>query len=157
MTTRTIIATFLLICFINCNRNDKTKKPEKASLKIAIEVIPENDSSYSISWEDTIGQSKGYNLLNRPFEVWCILKDTKNIVGYYKGLSTPSNFTYFTTKDSLIKVTFMIGPNFFSNIISEEERKNIYERKVNVMEFNPINLNIKNDLRKTLKFIIMEK
>jgi hypothetical protein len=145
-----------LTWFVSCNSNDNTNKSGKSSLKITVEVLPEGDSSYSISWKDTVGQSKGYKINNRPFEVWCVLKDTKDTVGYYKGLSTPADFTYFSTTDFLITAIFMIGPNFFSDIIADE-RKMFYEGNKKIIEFNPITLDIKNDLRKTLEFILIEK
>src|SRR4051812_21711468 len=112
---QTFMSLIILLILISCNRT-KAHKIKEESMKISVQVARESDSSYYIKWEDTLGKSKGYELYNRPFEIWCVLTASHKIVGYYKGLSTPSNFAYFSTKDSITTAIFMIGPNIFSDL-----------------------------------------
>jgi hypothetical protein len=147
----------LLTVFVSCNTNKKPGKLPKADLKLSVEIIPEGDSSYSITWKDTVGQSRGYSFHKRPREVWCILTDAKDTAGHYWGVSTPTNYTYFITTDSVITASFMIGPNIFSDDFQENKEKKGFEEWKKIIEFNPVQINIKNNLRKKLEFELTEK
>ncbi len=152
-----LLILILLTAFVSCNKNKKPGIPLKTSLKLSVEIVPEGDSSYSITWKDTVGQSSGYSFHKRPREVWCILIDTKDTVGHYWGVSTPTNYTYFITTDSIITASFMIGPNIFSDDFQENKEKKGFEEWKRIIEFNPVQINIKNNLRKKLEFELMEK
>ena len=62
------------------------------------------------------------------------------------------NFTYFTTKDSIVDVFFMTGYNWFSEKVTEE-----YVRiNGKPITFAPIYINTKTDLRRKLEFVLIE-
>ena len=148
------IILFILIVlsiFISC-RNVAAGRT-KMRLKILLQVVPEGDSSYSISWKDTLGLSRGYTLSNRPAELWCYLKSKNDTIGYYKGLSTPSDFTYFSTTDSIIKVSFILGYNIFSEKIILDSIKS----DEHLVHFEPIFINIKTDLRKDIDVVLTQE
>lgn len=153
MTKQTIIIYIALAALASCKNTSENKLANKESLKIVIEVVPEGDSSFSISWKDTVGQSKGYKLRNRPSEIWCFVQAKDDTVGYYRGLSTPADFTYFTTRDTIVTVTFMIGPNIFSEQRNNSE--NTLQRTA--IEFNPIHLNLKNAVRKPIELVLTKR
>lgn len=153
MTTQAIISFFALIGFVSCNNTTNNKHEDKKSIEIVVEVVPEGDNSYSISWKDTIGKSRGYKLSNRPSEIWCLVQDNNDTVGYYRGLSTPADFTYFTTKDTMVTATFMIGPNIFSGQ-PNNIKKSLQEKPV---EFNPVHINLKNGVRKPIELVLTER
>ena len=145
---------YCLVFFIGCNSANRQGNIQKRKVKIYVEIVPEGDNSYSISWKDTIGQSKGYKLYNRPSEIWCIVKDSKDTTGHYWGQSTPQSFTYFTTKDPIVTVTFLIGPNMFPGQFVNKDEITAGRK---ITEFNPIIFSTKNDLGKMLEFILVEK
>lgn len=150
MITQSFILFIVLTAFISCHSVDKKDSGNKEKLSIVVEVVPEGDSSYSISWKDTLGQSAGYRFINRPYEVWCYVMDKSDTVGYYRGRSNPSDYTYFSTTDTTVNVTFMIGPNFFS----EQRYKSITRDSETVIEFNPVILNLKSGVRKPIEFVL---
>jgi len=121
------------------------------NIELNIEINKEDDSSFCLTWLDTIEQKKITNLQNRKHEIWCIIKDSKDTIGHYTSLSTPQNFTYFTTKDSIITVTFMIGQNIFSDSISTKQMNEIMKTDGIIIKYNPIEVNIKKDIRKRLE------
>jgi hypothetical protein len=139
-----------LTALISCQQVDKKNVGNKQQLRIVAEVVPEGDNSYSISWKDTVGKSAGYRPGDRPFEVWCFVMDNSDTVGYYRGLSTPADYTYFSTTDTIVKVTFMIGPNIFSKWGSNDRVPEA------VIEFNPVTLNLKNTLRQPIELVLNE-
>ena len=140
----------IIFLIISCNQ----KHAAKLSIPITLLLIPEDyDSSYSITWSDTLGQSKNYTTLNRPVEFWCDIMVGEDTVGYYHGLSMPRHFTYFHTSDSIIEVNFKIMPNMFSENMTEE----IFDAYKKGITFQPIQINIKKDLRKEMKFVLTEK
>jgi hypothetical protein len=149
--TQTFILFIVLTALVSCHSVDKKKTGNKKQLQIVVEVVPESDSSYSISWRDTVGKSAGYGLTNRPTEVWCFVMDNSDTVGHYRGLSTPADYTYFSTTDTTVKVTFMIGPNIFS----EQIGKGVAPE--GVIEFNPVDLNLKSRLRQPVEFVLTER
>lgn len=151
MTTRIFVLCIALTALISCHSVDHKNTGNEGQLGVIVEVMPEGDSSYSINWKDTVGQSEGYNLTNRPSEVWCFIMDQDDTVGYYKGLSAPADYTYFSTTDTTVKVTFMIGPNIFS-----EQRNKGVPREA-VIEFNPVDLNLKSGLRRPIGFVLTER
>lgn len=151
MTTRTFILCIVLTVFVSCQSVDEKNPVKKGKFGIVVEVIPEGENSYSISWKDTIGQNAGYHLINRPYEVWCFIMDLSDTVGYYRGLSTPADYTYFSTTDSTVKVTFMIGPNIFS------EKRNKGVSTDAVIEYNPVDMDLKSGLRQPVEFVLTER
>ena len=146
-----IILTVLLSC-----TTTNSGKPESTSLKIELEIIPESDSSYTITWTDTLGQAKGYSLRNRPYELTCFFIDSKDTAGYYNGCSSPGNFTYITTKDSVVTAYFEMRLNFFTDAFSNEERKKLFENKKE-LKFDVVKIDIQNNLRKPFKLTLTEK
>lgn len=151
--TQTFILFIVLSTLISYHRVDKKTSGNKENLGIVVEVVPEGDGSYSISWKDTVGQSAGYGLRDRPSEVWCFITDNNDTVGHYRGLSTPANYTYFSTTDTAVNVTFMIGPNIFS-----EQMNQSTNRAVNTLvEFNPVTLSLKSRLRQPIEFVLTER
>jgi hypothetical protein len=64
---------------------------------------------YSISWSvpliDSIAKAEGE--LPRT-ELHCFVRDSSGIIGFYRGLSTPMQFCYFQTKDSIVEVFFRL-------------------------------------------------
>lgn len=139
----------ILLFIFSCNNKTESKLP----LPITLLIIPEDyDSTYSITWTDTLGQSKNYSVIERPFELWTEVRAVDTTVGYYHGLSMPRNFAYFTTKDSIITVFFAIGPNGFSEKLTEE----MFEQHKDPVQFEPIEINIKKEIRKELKFTLIE-
>jgi hypothetical protein len=151
--TQAVILFFALIALVSCNDTSDNKPADKEILKIVVEVVPEDDSSYCIRWKDTIGQSRGYKLSNRPSEIWCFVQDKNDTVGYYRGLSTPTDFTCFTTRDTIVTATFMIGPNIFSEQGNRSE-KTVQETAI---EFNPVSINLKNGVRKPIELVLTER
>ncbi|MFK7981750.1 MAG: hypothetical protein AB8G86_17345 [Saprospiraceae bacterium] len=134
-------------------------KEGRGKLKITIEVIPEREDLYYITWEDTIGMKAKYGLLNRPLELWCHIQDLKlDTIGYYRGLSTPSSFTYFETKDSTVTFEFSKAFNFFNEaFFDEKERKAFWEKNKIPVRFEPIEINLNNQLRQKLIVELVEK
>ncbi|MGZ8549438.1 MAG: hypothetical protein ACXWV2_02205 [Chitinophagaceae bacterium] len=142
-----------MAALISCGSVEQKNSGNKKNLKIIVEVVPEGDNSYSISWKDTVGQSAGYRLINRPSEVWCFVMDISDTVGYYRGLSTPADYTYFSTNDTAVNVVFLIGPA----ILSKQKDKSIQRESETVVEFNPITLDLKSKLRQPIEFVLKER
>ncbi len=136
----------------------KDKNPKKI-LNVTIELIPERENIYYVTWEDTIGMKSKYGILNRPLELWCHVQNTSlDTIGYYRGLSTPSTFTYFDTKDSIITIEFSKAFNFFNEAFENEvERKAFWEKNKIPVRFAPIVVNLNKDLKQKLMFELKEK
>ncbi len=146
-----LLGLFLLTTLFSCDDRNQTTN-DKIKMKVTLELIPEDDSSYSLTWIDTIGLKNNDTEMDRPIELWCIVKNQNDTVGYYQGLSSPMNFTYFTTKDSIVDVFFMTGYNWFSEKVTEE-----YVRiNGKPITFAPIYINTKTDLRRKLEFVLIE-
>ena len=137
----------------------QSKISKKEKLKIAIEVIQEGENWYYITWEDTIGMKAKYGLLNRPLELWCHIQNLKlDTIGYYRGLSMPSSFTYFETKDSIVTFEFSKAFNFFNKAFSDEkERKAFWEKNKIPIRFERIEINLNSQLRQNLIVELIEK
>ena len=126
---------------------------KKATLKVVTEEVPEGDTSYYLTWKDTIGNSKNYSIFDRPTELWCLITNHGDTIGYYKGLSTPRALEYFSTNDSIVQVTFMVGPNVFSQRMTRQ----LLEKYNEVVVFDPVEINIKRNLRKKMEFVLTQK
>ncbi|GAA4374888.1 hypothetical protein GCM10023186_06930 [Hymenobacter koreensis] len=140
-------------------------------MKILFEVIPEDyeRNLYSVEWKDTLGQSEGYqksNLIKRPKEVWCVItNDRKDTLGYYQGLSTAQTFASFQSKDTIVTLNFMTGLNFFTDKFANEQSMVDYEKTARdysmdnklPIHFEPIQINLKSDLRKKIDIELKEK
>ncbi len=131
-------------------------------MKMQIEIIPEfANGGYSLSWNDTLYQTQFRNddffLENRPQELYCyIFNNKKDTLGFYRGLSSPRQWTYFQTRentDSIINLNFLVGTNHFSEFLFEQSKEYIEEFNENNrerIEFKPIKVDLKTDLRKKL-------
>ncbi|HYC83828.1 MAG TPA: hypothetical protein VEB86_01345 [Chryseosolibacter sp.] len=146
-----LLILFVSIIFVTCEKT-KTRK-EKVQLKIRVEIVPEGDSLYTLAWEDTIGQSNNSSTADRLKELWCVLTVDDDTVGHYWGTSTPRDYTYFQTSDSVIQAEFMIGPNVFSSKMT----KGLLDDHQEIIRFAPVDINIKTNLRKRMELILMEK
>ena len=137
----------------------QTKILEIEKLKITVEIIPEGEDLYYITWEDTIGMKSKYGLLNRPLELWCHIQNLKlDTVGYYRGLSMPSSFTYFETKDSIVTFEFSKAFNFFNEaFFDEKEREVFWEKNKIPIRFEPIEMNLKSQLRQKVEVELVKK
>jgi hypothetical protein len=153
MKTQTAILFIFLTSLTSCQTQDKENHGNKKKLAILVEVTPEGDNSYTLTWKDTVGKNAGYGLINRTSEVWCFVVDKKDTVGYYKGLSTPADYTSFSTADTIVSVTFMIGPNIFS---TKNKNRNLIANE-RVIEFYPVPLNLKSKLSQPIEIILTEK
>ena len=140
-------------------------------MKISFAVIPEDYDSnlYSVEWTDTLGQAEGYQgskLTKRPKEVWCVItNDRKDTLGYYQGLSTAQTFAEFQSKDTIVTLNFMIGLNFFTDKFDSGKSMEDYEKAAHEYSkdnklpifFEPIQINLKTDLRKKYDIELKEK
>lgn len=137
-------------------------------MKIEIEVYLEFEpDGYFISWNDTLCSEFNSNwnyLQKRPYELYChIFNKERDTLGYYIGLSSPRQFTYFQTKqntDSIIDLEFSVGINHFSVFLAEQSEDYIkrfnemFEEKI---EFKPIRVDLKTDLKKKIKIELINK
>ncbi|MFK7937478.1 MAG: hypothetical protein AB8G22_28440 [Saprospiraceae bacterium] len=146
---------------VSCSENVKPEKLNVDKVNLKIEIIPEfGDNGYSISWNDTLCsefKSKWNYLQLRPYELYCYITNNNNdTLGYYRGLSSPQQFTYFETKvreDSIIKVDFLVGINHFSEFLSEQTPKYINQFNENNKErivFERVEFNLNKDVRKKM-------
>jgi len=154
-----ILGIFFLLIMVSCGKVQKSNNIEK--IKLSFEIVPEDykTKSYSIEWGDTLCKSKGYDDINRPMEIKCVIRNKKNdILGYYRGLSTPMTFTYFQTKDTIIYVDFSIDCNAFSGTFKTGEEVERYIKKNKLpIKFKSIELNINKDLRKKFSVELEKK
>lgn len=131
-------------------------------MKMQIEIIPEfANGGYSLSWNDTLYQTQFRNdvffLENRPQELYCyVFNNKKDTLGFYRGLSSPRQWTYFQTRentDSIINLKFLVGTNHFSEFLFEQSQEYIEKFNENNrerIEFKPIKVDLKTGLRKKL-------
>lgn len=151
MTIQNFILFISLTAFTSCQSVEKRNIGYKKQFSIIVEVVPEGNHAYSISWKDTLGKGEGYGLNNRPYEVWCFIKNNSgDTLGHYRGLSTPTNYTYFSTSDTTVKVAFMIGPNIFSD---QREKKISPE---SIIKFDPVVLNLRSNLRNPFEIVLIK-
>ena len=131
-------------------------------MKIEVETYLEfENGGYVISWNDTLCaafKSDRNYLQKRPYELHCyILNKKKDTLGYYRGLSTPRQFTYYQTTentDSIIELKFSVGINHFSEFLyeqSEEYIENFNEKLKEKIEFKPVEIDLKTDLKKKIE------
>ncbi|HMK27075.1 MAG TPA: hypothetical protein VK483_13680 [Chitinophagaceae bacterium] len=164
--------TFLFVFgLVSCGQKSNSTDKTKSKMKLTFEVIPEDfeKNLYYVEWNDTLGQSDGYQgdkLIKRPKEVWCIItNDSKDTLGYYRGLSTAETFAGFQSKDTIVTLNFMIGLNFFTDKFESGQNEDDYEKaardysKDNKLPivFEPIQINLKTDLRKKYDMELKEK
>uniref|UniRef100_UPI00404A8B04 hypothetical protein n=1 Tax=Flavobacterium sp. TaxID=239 RepID=UPI00404A8B04 len=137
-------------------------------MKVDIEMYLEFEpGGYFISWNDTLCseyKSDWNYLQKRPYELYChIFNKERDTLGYYRGLSSPRQFTYFQTKpntDSIIDLEFSVGINHFSEFLAEqsEEYINSFNEKFEErIEFKPIRVDLKTDLKKKLEIELVNK
>ncbi|MEP2278252.1 hypothetical protein [Maribacter sp.] len=133
-------------------------------LEIYLEFEP---GGYVISWNDTLCSefnSDGNYLQKRPYELYChIFNKEKDTLGYYRGLSSPRQFTYFQTKentDSIIDLEFSVGINYFSEFLAEQSEdyiNNLNKKFEERIEFKPIRVDLKTDLNKKLEIELINQ
>lgn len=144
------------------------KKLNIETLEIEIEVVPEDyNGGYLLSWVD--GLCLEFNtdhryLENRPYELYCFITNRHNdTLGYYSGLSSPRQFTYFQTSDtndSLINIKFLVGTNHFSGFLAEQSQKYIdqfNENNSDRIEFETVQLDISKILHKKIEINLINK
>ena len=140
-------------------------KPDKAKNQLKYKIISEDygRNLYYVEWTDTLGLSEGYlpdKILKRPKEIWCFVTNNQNdTLGYYHGLSMAQTFCYFQTTDSIVTLNFMIGLNMFPDKFENDTTgaKAYQEANKTPIEFEPIEVNIKTDLRKEFEVELYEK
>ena len=132
-------------------------------MKIEIEIIPESENGeYTLLWHDTLNRSQfsddEFFLRQRPQELYCyIFNNNNDTLGYYKGLSSPQQFTYFQTtdnSDSILNLKFSVGINHFSEFLavqSEEYIAEFNENNKEQIEFREIKIDLKNNLRRKIE------
>lgn len=155
----------ILVVIFSCS-NSETEQPFN-SMKLNVEIVPEFDKGgFSIAWDDTLGHrfsnEKRY-LEIRPFDLHCyVLNKNNDTLGYYRGLSTPRQWTYFQThnKDSLIFLKFSVGINHFSTYLANQTQASIEKFNDKYPEhtsFETIVLNINSALRKKKEVCLVQK
>jgi hypothetical protein len=170
---RIYIVLFFLTVIYGCKFQGKSENIEKTKMSLSFQIIPEDyeRNIYSIEWNDTLGLSEGYmknkiKWLKRPQEVWCIITNRNNdTLGYYQGLSTAQTFTYFQTTDTTVILNFMIGLNFFTDkhedVIDKDAYLKVaqdYSKEHNLpIEFEPIEFDMKTELRQDFKIELKQK
>ncbi len=130
------------------------------SNKIELSVIYEGTlningemvKSYSLVWDDTLGQSKNYPKYNRPFELNVVIRSQDSIVGKYTGLSSQMTHCTFITNADFVTIYFWLTPNFFfdwhpyskDSIIGFRNSYYDYWNKINFnrKEYLPIRINM---------------
>ena len=122
-------------------------------MQIAVEMKCEGDNSYTIAWYDTLGEYKKLNKYNRPFHIVCDILDQHDTAGSYHGLSNPSTWTSYGTKDSIIYVYFAISRNTFSEMSIKQQQEYLDIS----CEFLPVQLNTKASLKERINLILTEK
>ncbi len=108
------------------------------SIKIQLSIIFEgtiniNDeevNSYSLVWNDTIGESGNFSKRNRPFELKVVVRSQDTIVGKYTGLSSPMSHCTFLTNADFVTIHFWIGENMFYDWSMGKDDSSLVENKI---------------------------
>lgn len=149
------ITIFLLVHLFSCSRKKEPVSKTSEKIRITFEIIPEDydRNLYYVEWKDTLRFPQGDGVLEEPKEIWCVVTSKSNdTLGYYKGLSMAQTFAYFQPDDSVVILNFMIGIDFFSDVLkTDRERTEYVESGKYPVEFEPIEINIYTDLRKKLE------
>ena len=165
-----LIKILILISILStgCIKNENKEHSSIDKMGLAIEIIPDfGDTGYSISWKDTLCSEfkNEWNYLDlRPYELYCYITNRNNdTLGYYRGLSTPRQFTYFDTKsevDSIIKIDFSVGINHFSEFLAKQTPEYIDQfnhRNKERIVFEKVEFNLNRDLRKKVSLELARK
>lgn len=165
------LAIVFFLTLFSCKQGSKQTESAKERMRISFDVIPEDHEKnlYYVEWKDTLGHSEGYTgdkQLKRPKEVWCVItNDSKDTLGYYKGLSTARTFAGFQSMDTIVYLHFMIGLNVFTDKFDKRQvmsgqMKAIHDyalqNKLPVI-FKPVQINLKTDLRKRHSIELQEQ
>ena len=152
-----------IIGVFGCNNSVKNDLSQK-EMELTFYIYPEDisNNSFVIEWQDTLGIDLGYKdfkLNKRPQEVWCVLTNSKqDTLGYYRGRSTPDQYCFFESTDSIVNLNFMIGANFFSEQIGSKENYIEYSKQNKLpIYFEAIQFNLKTQLRDSIKLILKNK
>ena len=162
MRLRFPISLLMFLGLFSCRQKNNVTEIPNSIMRISFDIIPEDyeRNLYSVEWKDTLGQADGYRgrkLINRPKEVWCVITNNrKDTLGYYLGLSTAQTFAEFQSKDTIVILNFMIGLNFFTDKFDNGKSMPDYEKAAHdysqdnklPIVFEPIQINLKSDLRK---------
>ena len=156
------ISLLMFLGLFSCRQKNNLTGNSNSTMRISFDVIPEDyeRNLYTVEWADTLGQAEGYQgrkLIKRPKEVWCVItNNSKDTLGYYQGLSTAQTFAGFQSKDTIVTLNFMIGLNFFTDKFDSGKSMADYEKAAHdysranklPIVFEPIQINLKTDLRK---------
>lgn len=166
------IAVFLFpVLFVSCRQSQPCGDDVKREMSLTFELIPEDSDRgwYTVSWEDTLGLSEGYSnsdFIERPQEVWCVITNKKNdTLGYYRGVSTARTFAYFISMDTIVTLNFQTGINCFSDKFADVDDKSDWWKQVKKyaktnslpIEYEPVDIDLRTDLRKKFDTVLKEK
>ena len=165
------ILVFIVFGLASCGQKSNSTDNTKLKMKLNFEIIPEDfeRNLFYVKWNDTLGLAEGYQshkLIKRSKEVWCVItNNSKDTLGYYKGLSTAQTFSFFQSKDTIVTLNFLIGLNFFSDKFESFKNLEDYEKAVRNFSidnklpvvFEPIQINLKTGLRKKYDIEFKEK
>ena len=165
MKSRIIIILLFNLTLFGCDTLNGSKELNTKKIQLSYEIIPEDydRNLYYVNWNDTLGLSEGYlpeKFLKRPKELWCFITNKRNdTLGYYKGLSMPQSFAGFQTTDTIVTLNFMIGLNILPEKFDTDTNgaMEFYRANKNPIEFEPVDINIRTDLRQTFKRELKEK
>jgi hypothetical protein len=143
----------ILFFLISCHEVRHERNLEKARMYIAVKIKCEGYNSYTIAWYDTLGKYQNLNKYNRPFHIVCEILDQHDTVGSYHGLSNPSTWTSYGTKDTIISVYFSITRNTFSEM-PPKQQMDYPDISCN---FLPVQLNTKSHLEERINLILIQK
>lgn len=99
--------------------------------------------SYSLFWNDTIGQSMGYPKSNRPLELKVAVRTKEEILGRYTGLSSQMSHCQFYTNSDWVSVHFWLAQNVFFDINKYRNDSSIVFKNSYTDYWNKINFNRK--------------
>lgn len=103
----------------------------------SVETEEGTKKSFSISWEDTIGDGQGYPKYNRPLELKLVVRDKKqHIAGKYTGLSTQMTHCYFSTNAKEVSLHFWLDKNAFYVIEEQKPRTVVIDSIKNISVTN---------------------
>ncbi|TVZ55867.1 hypothetical protein OD91_1139 [Lutibacter sp. Hel_I_33_5] len=155
---RILILLIFSIFAVNCSKNSN----KFGKLKINYRIVKLDErGNYELRWKDTLGKKNGYTKFNRPFELWTVLWDKNNdTIGKYSGFGAPQKSTDFYTTDSVIKIDFKLGVNYFYQGYfnkTDEEKKQLWNKNLKrITKYKPVFIDL-NNLKKDIPLILEPK
>ncbi|MGV9011847.1 MAG: hypothetical protein ACOH13_04565 [Flavobacteriales bacterium] len=152
-----------MLLITSCGQGNNVQ--DKVKMSLTYEITPEDydQNWYTVSWEDTLGQSEGYlaqDIGGRPKEVWCfITNQAQDTLGYYRGLSTATSFASFIATDTTVTLNFMIGLSMFPDKFQNDTTgaSSYWQANHIPTSFEPIDVNIRTELREPIETVLKEK